>query len=488
MHPPVLRHLLAAALAAGVRSAGAQTPAPQTPALPPSASDPFAGSWSGVLRAGPLPLRLALSVTRDPAGALAAVLTSVDQGNARLPATAAARGDSLVLTVPAAGVTYTGVLSPARDSLRGTFAQGGAQFPLAFGRGAAAPVTRPQDPVPPFPYRDEEVAVESAPGVRLAGTLSVPPGPGPFPAVVIVSGSGAQDRDGAVLGHRPYQVIADHLARRGVATLRYDDRGVARSTGRFAAATTADFAADAEAAVRFLRGRPEVARDRVGIVGHSEGGLVGPMVAARTRDVAFLVLLAGPGVRGDSVLLLQGAAVARAAGAPEPAVAHGAAVQRRLYTAVAPARDSADAVARYDAASAEIVAGLPEAARAATAAQLGAARAQGASAWLRYFLGYDPVPALRRVRVPVLALNGTRDVQVTAAENLAAIRAALTAGGNRDHTETALPGLNHLFQTARTGLPAEYAAIDETVSPGALDAISTWVNARFARPARAGAR
>jgi fermentation-respiration switch protein FrsA (DUF1100 family) len=212
------------------------------------------------------------------------------------------------------------------------------------------------------------------------------------------------------------------------------------------------------------------------------------MVAARTRDVAFLVLLAGPGVPGDSVLLLQGAALARRGRPPDAAVAQQASVQRaavrgrprgpRLRGRVHPARRAVDS----------IVAGLPEAARAATAAQLSAARAQGASAWLRYFLGYDPVPALRRVRVPVLALNGTRDVQVTAAENLAAIRAALTAGGNRDHTETALPGLNHLFQTARTGLPAEYAAIDETVSPGALDAISTWVNARFARPARAGAR
>jgi fermentation-respiration switch protein FrsA (DUF1100 family) len=208
------------------------------------------------------------------------------------------------------------------------------------------------------------------------------------------------------------------------------------------------------------------------------------MVAARSRDVAFLVLLAGPGLPGDSVLLLQGAALARAAGAPDAALAQQTAAQRALFAAVRAARDSADASARLARVIDSLAASMPEGARAPARAQLASAQTQLVSPWMRYFLAHDPAPSLRRVRVPVLALNGTLDRQVPADENLAAIRAALAAGGNRDHTETALPGLNHLFQTARTGLPTEYGTIEETVAPAALDAVTAWIVARFVAPRR----
>jgi fermentation-respiration switch protein FrsA (DUF1100 family) len=480
--PVRLRHLVAVVFFAGA-TAGGQSPAPP----PAPAADRFAGDWAGVLRPGAASLRITLTITRDAAGGYVGTAGSPDQGPTRIPATVAVRGDTLTFAIPTAGARFVGVLS-AGDSVRGTFTQGPGTLPLALGRaapGVPAPAARrPQTPAAPFPYRTQDVTFESVPGVRLAGTLVVPPGPGPFPAVVFITGSGPQNRDEELFEHRPFAVIADRLARAGVASLRADDRGVGASTGDFRAATSADFAADAEAAVRYLRTRPEVARDRVGLLGHSEGGLIAPMVAARTRDVAFLVLLAGPGLPGDSILLLQGAALARAAGLPDAAVAQQASVQRPLFAAVRAARDSADASTRIRRAVDSIVTAQPEAARAGARAQLATASEQLATPWMRYFLTHDPAPVLRRVQVPVLALNGALDRQVPAAENLGAIRAALAAGRNRDHTETTLAGLNHLFQTAGTGLPNEYGVIEETVAPAALDAVTAWIVARFARARR----
>jgi uncharacterized protein len=246
-------------------------------------------------------------------------------------------------------------------------------------------------------------------------------------------------------------------------------------------ATSADFADDAEAAVRFLKQRREILSDRIGIVGHSEGGLIAPMVAARTGDVGFVVLLAGPGVPGDSILVLQTRALALAAGAPPERVERVASLNRRMYDAVRHARDSADAVAQAMAAYREYVATLPTAQQSAATAALSASLGQLVSPWMRFFLAYDPRPALRRVHVPVLALGGTLDLQVPYAPNLAAIDSALTAGGNRDHQTVVLPRLNHLFQTATTGAPSEYAAIEETFAPAALDVITEWITRRFGR-------
>jgi fermentation-respiration switch protein FrsA (DUF1100 family) len=448
------------------------------------ATDAFVGTWQGALQAGPTALRLALTVRRDPGGALGGYLTSLDQGGAQVPATFAVRGDTLVATMAPSNATYTAVVNATRDTLRGTFRQG-PPLPLVLVRtatpAAAATPARPQDPKPPFPYTTTDVTFASVPTLTLAGTLTVPNGPGPFPAVVLVTGSGPQDRDEALMGHRPFAVLADQLARRGIATLRYDDRGVARSTGDYARATTADFADDAEAAVRFLAARPEIARDRIGIMGHSEGGEIAPMVAARDRDVAFIVLLAGPGVPGDSLLVLQSRALLAASGASGDQLARATALNRRMYDAVKGARDSADAMQRARAVVQDIVSHAPEAQRAALNTQLTASLPTLASPWMRYFLSYDPRPALRHVHVPVLALNGTLDVQVPYRENLAAIDSALAAGGDTDHRTMALPGLNHLFQPARTGLPNEYPTIDVTFAPEAIDAIATWINARFGR-------
>ena len=448
------------------------------PAQQPAGARRFVGEWIGTLATPGGKLRLGLSVARDNSGGLTGGITSLDQGNAKIPATLAVHGDTLVVAMPAAQATYTAVLDAAKDSLRGTFTQGGP-LPLDMGRASAptAPV-RPQEPKPPFLYSSRDVIVESVPGVRLAGTILTPPGAGPFPAVVFVTGSGPQNRNEELLGHKPFLVIADYLARHGIASLRYDDRGVAASTGKFAASTSADFADDAQAAVEFLRKQPGVAAGRVGIIGHSEGGLIAPMVAARDSNVAFIVLLAGPGLPGDSILLMQAAMIAKANGTPQAMIDTSLEVNTRLFAAVKGARDSADAAARVNAVADRMAASLPVTQQAQARTQLENVKAQVLAPWMQYFLKYDPRTSLRQVRVPVLALDGSLDLQVPPKEDLAAIDTALKGAGNRNYEIKELPGLNHLFQPAKTGSPNEYATIEETFSPTALEIIADWINTK----------
>jgi hypothetical protein len=474
-------HRLFCALAIIEAAVSMQGTAQSAPAS--AVRDRFVGEWQGVLVVGTTKLRISLSVKPDSAAGLRGQMVSIDQGGAVVPGQMSLRGDTLIVSMPTANATYTAVATSGGDSLHGAWSQG-SPLPLAMGRGAAPVVVakaRPQDPKPPFPYRSQDVTVSSVAGVTLAGTVLIPNGTGPFPAVVFVTGSGPQDRDETLLGHHPFLVIADYLARHGIASLRYDDRGVAHSTGNFASSTSADFADDAEAAVRFLRGVPGIAGDRVGIIGHSEGGLIGPLVAARSRDVAFVVMMAGPGIPGDSILLLQQRLIALAGGASATRVDATIAGNRRLFQALKTAPDSAAAVANLQAARNEMLVDVPDAQRATAAAQIDQGIKELEQPWMRYFLRYDPRPTLRKVHVPVLALGGTLDLQVPPEEDLTAIDAALREGGNRDYRVVRMPGLNHLFQTATTGAPSEYEKIDETVSPSALELMATWINQHFSR-------
>lgn len=449
-------------------------------ATPAAAQDAgVVGRWGGALEVQALRLRLTLEVT-EVGGTRTARFVSVDQGGTAIPATVATTADSVIFEAADIGAAYRAVLV-GRDTLRGVWTQGGGSLPLTMVRGADAAmvVRRPQTPQPPFPYRTEEVAIDSDPGVRLAGTLTLPQGPGPHPAVFLITGSGAQDRDEQIFNHRPFQVLADHLSRHGIAVLRVDDRGTAASTGSFAGATSEDFARDAAAAVRFLRARPEVAADRVGLVGHSEGGMIAPMVASRMPEVAFAVLLAGPGIGGAQLLEMQGALIARAGGAADSVVARSAAAQREMFAAVTSIADSVALEARLREIGARMVASVSEEERARVRANVETGVQQLVNPWFRYFLRYDPVPALRGTRVPVLALNGALDLQVPADENLAGIEQALRAAGNRDVTVEKLPGLNHLFQPATTGAPTEYGEIEQTMAPVVLDRITAWILQRF---------
>ena len=334
---------------------------------------------------------------------------------------------------------------------------------------------RPQQPTRPFPYREEEVSYLNprAPGVTLAGTLTIPPGKGPFPAVLLITGSGPQDRNETLFGHQPFFILADDLTRRGIEVLRVDDRGTEKSTGTFSGATTLDFAGDAEAGLAFLDTRPEVDHRRTGLIGHSEGAIIAPMIAAKDRHVAFIVMLAGSGVNGSQIVAEQGRLIEINGGVKPEIAAEHARQALKLHALLISEKD--DAVLRkrlQDEIAADATAAGHPPSKADNFVIIAAAN-QLMSPWFRFFLAYDPVPALRQVTCPVLVLNGSKDMQVSPAQNLPPIRAALAHNHHAEIDE--LPNLNHLFQTASTGDSSEYGTIPETFAPAALNKISTWI-------------
>ena len=332
---------------------------------------------------------------------------------------------------------------------------------------------RPQEPKPPFPYKIEEVAFQNG-VVNLAGTLTLPLGEGPFPAVLLISGSGLQDRDETVFEHKPFWVLADHLSRAGIAVLRVDDPGIGKSTPHPKPPTTADFATDVEAGVAFLKQDDRIGT--VGLIGHSEGGLIATIVASHSNDVDFVVLMAGPGVPGAELLRKQNERIFDAAGIAGERKQNLLTLLDRLFT-ILTSEDMAEDAQRQG--IDEIVRkqleinGVPPAQQ--DEAQVQALVEQSLTPWMRYFLTFDPRPAIETIQVPVLALNGELDVQVDAEQNLTAIAEALNKGGNRNVTVHRLPEHNHLFQRAKTGLVNEYAVIEETLSPVVLDLIREWV-------------
>lgn len=430
------------------------------------------GLWQGTLNAGPTKLRLVLHLN----GATGKI-DSIDQGAKGLPIDAVALKDRTVnLSMKALRATYQGTLSPDGNEITGTFHQG-ADFPLIFRRIESEPDTsRPQDPRKPYPYTDEEVTVlnEKA-NVRLAGTITLPRGKGPFPAVVMITGSGPQDRDESLMGHRPFLVIADHLTRAGIAVLRVDDRGTGKSTGNFGAATTADFATDTVACLNFLKARSDIDPTHIGLIGHSEGGVIAPMVAAENSSVAFIVMLAGTAVPGSEVLFEQQRLLAKAMNIPAKMAEDGHKLNAELYETLKKDLDEAAVKKQVEALFRSRLAAMPEEQRTPTEAGMKAQMQQATSPWFRYFVKYDPAPALRKLHCPVLAMNGELDLQVSPSQNLPMIAKALEAGGNRDYEIVKLPLLNHLFQTAHTGAPNEYASITETFSPAALDVMTNWI-------------
>jgi alpha-beta hydrolase superfamily lysophospholipase len=445
-------------------------------AQPPKA---LAGPWHGTLATPANPPQLILHLTEQPAGGLAATLDVPAQKVTGLAFSGAAvRQDSLILLSDFLGVCYAARLSADGQQLTGRWKQNGEQWPLVLQRGLPPPLpppVRPQDPVAPLPYREQQVRFKSSSGGHeLAGTLTFPAGKGPFPAVVLISGSGPQDRDESILGHHPFRVLADYLTRRGFAVLRYDDRGVGQSGGTFATATTADFLADAQAALTFLRTQASVQPKRAGMIGHSEGGTIALLAGAGPNPPAFIVSLAGMGVGGRELLLRQQADVLRVSGLDTARAGRMRRTQQALLTLIQTTPDNPPAIARMVPLLKQASPGVPESTLTTMAAQM-------TSPWYRYFLNLNPAADLARVKAPVLALNGTKDVQVAAEPNLAAIRRGLQAAGNRDVTIQPLDNLNHLFQTATTGLPSEYSQLSETISPSALQIIGNWLAAHTRR-------
>lgn len=492
-----LKPLLAAVplLAAGFAPAGIAAPG-AGPTDPPMVAAPSADAaaseqqiWKGaVTLPGDQTLECIIYLSPKGDGSWVGSIDIPPQGIEGAPLRDIKVGEgTLAFTLAFPGVDESGwakwELDRADGTATGTLYQSGMEFPTELVRtseeavAAEAAARRPQTPKPPFPYRSEDVRVDVDRGAHtLAGTLTLPEADAfeaPYPAVVLITGSGPQDRDETLLGHKPFAVIADHLTRLGVAVLRCDDRGYGDSTGDFSAATTLDFADDVRAQMAFLAARDDIDADRIGLVGHSEGGAVAPIVAADNDDVAFVVLLAGCAIPGDEVLLGQSAEILRRGGMPEARIRRGAEVRQRLLEAAA---EGASPTELYDDVRTlvEIEAGAPMSDEALDSAAHMVAR-QLTSPWMVAFLKLDPREYLRRVRCPVLAINGELDVQVLPDENLGAIRSSLEEAGNDDVMIVRLDGVNHLLQEAERGTIDEYAIIQQTITPEALDLMGRWI-------------
>ena len=439
---------------------------------PGDAIFPVEGLWQGAVETHGMRLRFQLHVAHDPEGQLIAALDSLDQGVSGLPANRVTWKDPIIhFEIPAVAGVFEGSLNAA-STITGTWSQTSAEnLVLEFKRSdQTLELRRPQNPVKPFPYTEEEVTFASpGTGITLAGTLTLPKGTGPFPAMLLIAGSGPQDRDNSIANHRPFLVIADALTRRGVIVLRYDKRGVGKSSGSTDAATTIDLAVDAAAALAYLRSRKEVDMAHVGLLGHSEGAIIAPYLAKNSKDVTSLVLLAAPATPGEQTLLNQSEMIGRAGGLNDDQLEASLGFDKAAYSLVRQEKDPAALSEKLVKLVKEtgLDSALPPSALETQLRML-------TSPWFRFFLDYDPLPNLKAVKCPVLALYGQKDLQVSSKANLPLLQKALQQAGNSHADVRELSELNHLFQHAFTGTPAEYSAIEETFSPETLKIVVDW--------------
>lgn len=456
-----------------------------------NAQTDFTGTWNATLKvAGDL--RLVLHISKLQNGIYEGTVDSPDQ-NAfgikcdKVDVTATMQNESaLNFTISKIRVSYTGKF--LNDStLSGTFTQG-VDIPLDFRRTGlpfvAKAIIRPQTPRPPFPYKSEEV-IYNGNGLQYGGTITIPQGNGPFPAILLITGSGAQDRDETIFNHKPFAVLADALTKDGFVVLRVDDRSNGNSTGNFVTSTTADFAKDVSASFDYLKSRPEVNDKKAGLLGHSEGAMIAPMIASQRGDIKFIVLLAAPGVKITDLMTEQNAAVLRSTGVSATAAESFKPVFREITTAITNAPDSATANTNatkiindwYVKTDTSVLHALGFINENSKVQYVKAMTGLYGSAWFKYFMQFDPQPYLSDLKkVKVLALNGSKDIQVVSQQNLPAVNAALQQGRTKIFETKELPGLNHLFQTCTKCTVEEYGELQETIAPVALQTITDWLN------------
>jgi pimeloyl-ACP methyl ester carboxylesterase len=437
------------------------------------------GSWIGKIPAGGVSLRVIFNLTLAGKDSLAATMDSPDQGVKGIKVGPVIfDGKGLNIKAPLLLGEYKGTLK-SDTLLEGTWKQAGKTFDLNLTRLAGVfSLNRPQEPKPPFPYTSEDVTFRNDKfNINLAGTLTIPGGKGPFPAVIMITGSGAQNRDEELMGHKPFWVIADYLSRNGIAVLRYDDRGVGKSQGIYSTATTADLATDADAAFTFLKSHSLIDPKKIGLAGHSEGGIIAPIVASGNKEISFIVSIAGPGVGGEEILHRQNYDIGMASGGSEKDVQTGISTNTKLFEVIKKEKDNKKAEEKMKAVFMKIIVKEKLSPDDSTKAmnQLQSQFATLTGSWFRYFLTLDPSAYWKKVKCPVLILNGEKDLQVAADINPPAIEKALKAGKNNSYTTHVMPGLNHLFQHTSTGLPSEYGNIEETFSSEVLKIISDWI-------------
>lgn len=434
------------------------------------------GEWNGALNIQGIKLRVVFHLTKTDAG-YSATMDSPDQGAKGIPMTAVSfENNVLKLEQSAIRITYTGTFD-GKTEIIGEFVQAGMKFPMNLSRTQTVITKpkRPQEPTQPFPYNSENVTFKNTTdNITLAGTLTYPKGEGKFPVAILISGSGPQNRDEELKGHKPFLVMADYLTRKGFAVLRYDDRGCFASSGKFETAVTQDFASDVSAAVYYIKARSEADLNRIGLIGHSEGGIIAPLVASQRKDIDYIVLMAGPGISGDRILTLQSELIARANGASEKDIEKAKTTNRLIYNEILrnqqldSCRKSIRKIMKNTLADTDELKNGGE-------AMINIQLNQLTSPWMLNFIRYNPAPALEKVKCRVLALNGSLDLQVPADINLKAIETALQTGNNKQYKIMKLEGLNHLFQTCKTGSPNEYTSIEGTISPQVLLELESWI-------------
>jgi uncharacterized protein len=441
----------------------------------------FVGVWQGAIDLTVIKVRLVFDFKREESGSFTGTMDSPDQGSFGFPIEEIeVDGRAIRFTMKRLGATFEGEMSRDGNQIAGMWTQAGQSLAMELRPSTKiGPPNRPQEPKPPYPYNEEEVRYENkVAGINIAGTLTLPRHRGPFPAVLLITGTGPQNRDEGILGHKPFLVWADYLTRRGIAVLRVDDRGIGGTSGKPGEGTIEDYISDALAGVKYLKTRPEIDQRQIGLMGHSEGGVVVSAVAMKSSDVAFLVLLAGMGVNGEQILYSQGKLIAKAEGIPDESIARNLALQKKVFAIAKEHSNPALGREKIARVYAELKSTLTQEELAALEGIEGAQATMALTPWFRHFLTYDPTAVLEKVKCPVLAICGEKDVQVDPKLNLPPIEAALRKASNPDFTIKELPGLNHLLQASESGAISEYVQIEETINPLALKVVGDWLAER----------
>lgn len=441
-------------------------------------SQDISGSWSGKTKRGEKELTFIFTIKNEKNTYSSTMAVPTFRIDGVKPTATTFKNGKLVIDGSNVGMHYEGLYNKDLEIFEGTYKEGAIVLPLNLKKGAVkiADSRRPQEPVKPYPYYEEEIIFENvAAKVALSGTLTLPSKKGKFPIAILISGSGPQDRDESFMGHKPFLVLSDHLTKQGIGVLRFDDRGHGKSTGDFGAATTADFAKDVLSAVRYLKTRKDVDFKHIGLIGHSEGGIIAPLAANQSKDVSFIVLLASTGISGTELSVMQSKTLR---GFPvEDEVAYEKNTRKAI--AIVTSGKSNDEIkkeigAHYNAFLRPILTSLGAPEKNINAFVNNQIKAS-TKPWNRYFLGYNPADEFEKLQIPVLSLNGNKDTQVDAKINQAGIKNALVKGKNKDYKILELEGLNHFFQECETGKMNEYRKIEQTFSPKALKEISDWI-------------
>jgi pimeloyl-ACP methyl ester carboxylesterase len=448
-----------------------------------SIAQDFTGNWNGVLEVQGTQLRLVFNIS-EADGDFICTMDSPDQGAKDIPTSSTiVEGQKITIELANMQIKYEGELSEDGSAINGTFNQGPMSLPLSLSREKQEIKIkpRPQDPQK-MEYTQEEVRFENEVNkISLAGTLTIPKDGKFTKAVILISGSGPQNRNEeiSVFNHRPFLVLSHFLTNNGIAVLRYDDRGVGESEGNFGTATSADFADDAEAAFHYLKSREDMQKVKIGFLGHSEGGMIAPMVASRNKDVDFIGLLAGPGIPINELMLLQSKAVAASSGATDETIAKNLEISSAIFDFL---KETSFKDEELKKSLSEFIKGELENESEEFLSTLGDQETfisnqvnSLTTPWFLYFIKFNPADYLSKIKCPVLALNGSLDVQVLAKENLEGIGNTLKKSGNKNMVIEELVGQNHLFQSAKTGAVSEYKEIEETFNVSTMKFISDWI-------------